>query len=77
MDQTPAFAPCAELRSKKWHFLKAPPRSAEDLLDGSNWCWCALTSGRLGPDGEPVDPDDCVEGRRCWATPVTARPSQT
>ena len=78
MDQTPTDprngqAPCAELRSKRWFFLKAPPRSGEELMDGSNWCWCALTSGRLGPDHEPVDPDDCTEGRRCWRGLVASR----
>ena len=71
----PGQAPCAELRSKRWFFLKAPPRSAEELMDGSNWCWCNLTSGRLGPDQEPVDPDDCVAGRGCWRGLVGSRPA--
>lgn len=74
MDQSPACAPCAELRSKKWFFLQAPPRTAAELMDASNWCWCALTSARLGPDREVVDPDDCVEGRGCFRALVVPRP---
>jgi hypothetical protein len=66
MDSAPASRLCAELRSKKWYFLSAPPRDASELLDASNRCWCARTSGQLGPDGDVVDPDDCVEGRTCW-----------
>jgi hypothetical protein len=62
--------PCAELRSKKWHFLKAAARSASDLLDASNSTWCARTAARIGPDGEPVDPDDCTRGRGCFVVPA-------
>lgn len=73
MPDSRALPPCSELRSKKWFFLTAPARSAADLLDASNACWCARTSTALGPDGEPVDPDDCVEGRACWRASAAAR----
>ena len=76
-DPSSASAPCAELRSKKWFFLKAPPRSAGELMDASNWCWCALTSGPLGPDRQPVDPDDCSEGRSCWRGLGGIRPTRS
>jgi len=66
MSDSRDLAPCAELRSKKWHFLKAAPRSAAELLDASNAVWCARTSGMIGPDGEAVDPDDCQSARDCY-----------
>jgi hypothetical protein len=72
MDTAPASSLCAELRSKKWYFLTAPPRTAAELLDASNWCWCARTSGQIGPDGDVVDPDDCSEGRSCWRAALGA-----
>ncbi len=67
---------CPELRSKKWYFLPAPPRTASELLDASNHCWCARTASAVGADGMPTDPDDCVEGRACWRPPVSFRPVQ-
>lgn len=57
---------CSELRSKKWHFLERPPRSSEELLDGSGHCWCAETMMSIGPDSELVDPDDCRSSRTCF-----------
>jgi hypothetical protein len=57
---------CAELRSKKYYFLQAPPRVASDLLDASNDCWCARTSDRIGPDHDLVHPDECRSGRTCF-----------
>lgn len=65
------LAPCAELRSKKWHFLKAAPRSAADLLDASNSLWCARTSGLIGPDSQPVDAEDCCSERNCYVAGFT------
>lgn len=62
-----AHAPCAELRSKRWYFLEAAPRSTAELLDASNSVWCARTGGVIGPDGQVVDAEDCCGERTCFA----------
>jgi hypothetical protein len=66
---------CARLRSKKFYFLRTPPREVSDILDGSGRCWCQRTMDALGPDGRPVDPEDCQNGRRCYES-FGADPSQ-
>lgn len=60
------FPICAELRSKKCFLLGRAPRTSAEVLDASNDCWCALTDDRLGVDKDPVHPDDCRRGRRCF-----------
>lgn len=60
------FPLCAELRSKKYYLLGRPPRCSEDVLDASNDTWCARTQDRLGPDKDPVDPENCRAGRTCF-----------
>ena len=75
MSQADQRAPCAELRNKKWHFLKAAPRTGAELLDASNAVWCARTSGMIGPDGEAVDPDDCCAERACFVAGFARNPS--
>ncbi len=57
---------CASLRSKKYYFLEGPARTEDELLDASNDCWCKETQQRVGPDQEPVDPEDCRDGRACY-----------
>jgi hypothetical protein len=57
---------CSSLRSKKYFFLEGPALSEEDLLDASNDCWCKETQQRVGPDGEPVAPEDCGAERGCF-----------
>ena len=57
---------CADLRSKKWFFLEAPPRSAADLLDGSCALWCDRTGLALGPHNAVVDAELCTPERRCF-----------
>ena len=59
-------APCADLRSKRFFFLKAPPRTAADLIDGSCALWCDRTQQAIGPDSQVVAPDDCRAGRACF-----------
>jgi len=67
MDPASALFPiCAELRSKKYFLLGQPPRTSAEVLDASNDCWCARTDDRLGPDKDPVHPDDCRSARRCF-----------
>ncbi len=57
---------CRDLRSKKYFFLDGPPRTEEELLDGSNYCWCQRTKLQLGPDDEPADAEDCQKQRECF-----------
>ena len=57
---------CLRLRSKKLYSASAPPRTREDVLDGSGHCWCTRTMMALGPDDERVDPDRCRAGRECF-----------
>jgi len=62
----PNGAICAALRSKRYYFLDAPPARGEDLLDGSNDCWCARTQAKVGPDDDLVHPEDCGPHRSCF-----------
>ncbi|MDF1800801.1 MAG: hypothetical protein P1V81_16620 [Planctomycetota bacterium] len=57
---------CPSLRSKKFYFLEGPALTEDELLDASNDCWCKETQQRVGPDAEPVSPDDCQRGRGCF-----------
>jgi hypothetical protein len=66
---------CAEIRSKKYFRLTAPPQSSDDIVDNANDCWCNRTCDRVGPDGDGVHPDDCREGRSCFRSVLGARVS--
>lgn len=68
------FPICAELRSKKCFLLGRAPRTSAEILDASNDCWCALTDDRLGVDKDPVHPDDCRRGRRCFRSLLEGAP---
>lgn len=57
---------CGSIRSKKYFFLQGLPTEESHLLDGSNHCWCDRTMQGVGPDGELVQPRDCVPGRTCY-----------
>jgi hypothetical protein len=57
---------CADLRSKRYFFLQAPPMESSDVLDASNDCWCERSHDRVGPDKDLVHPDDCRAGRACF-----------
>ena len=57
---------CKHLTAKKSYFSELPPRTEEELVDGSNHCWCAKTQLALGPDRDVVGPQDCCEGRTCF-----------
>ena len=57
---------CGSLRTKKFYFLEGPAHTEDELLDASNDCWCKETQQRIGPDGEPVDAEDCTAGRTCY-----------
>ncbi len=60
---------CADLQSKKLMVTGGLARSAEDVLDRSQHCWCERTCKQLGPDGELAWPADCTEGRSCYRSP--------
>lgn len=65
---------CARLRSKKYYMLGRAALRAEDILDGSQHCWCHRTKMAIGPDAGVVDPNDCVSGRGCYE-PLGVSPS--
>ena len=60
---------CADLQSKKLMVKGGLARSAEDVLDRSQHCWCERTCKQLGPDGDLAWPEDCTEGRSCYRSP--------
>jgi hypothetical protein len=57
---------CGSLRSKKFFMFDALATEASQYLDGSNHCWCYETQQVVGPDGNPVHPDNCQPGRPCY-----------
>ncbi len=64
---------CGRLRSKKACFLDAPPRTTEEIMDGSNHCWCDQTKMAVGPDRDLVGPEECRRGRDCYVPWGSAR----
>lgn len=71
---------CADIQSKKLLLSSVVPRVEEDILDASRSCWCRRTMRALGPDREPVAPEDCRAGRACFrsvlagGTPAAQKP---
>ena len=65
-DKTAISPYCRDLRSKKFYRLERPPRDEGDILDASNWCWCARTDEALGPDDYAAEPEECQQGRKCF-----------
>lgn len=57
---------CGDLRSKKYFMLDVIAVEAEQYLDASGHCWCYHTQQVIGPDGELVEPKECVPGRACY-----------
>ena len=58
---------CLRLRTKSMYIqavLDPAERTFYDSYDQTAW-WCVLTQNGLGPDRQPVRPDDCCEGRGC------------
>ena len=72
MDHPPLTSPqfdtthCANLRHKGMYVQ--PDGRVEgdfDNLLGASSYWCVCTQKPFGPDGEPVNARDCVDGRAC------------
>lgn len=57
---------CRHIASKKSAFATRPALTEEELLDGSQACWCVRTMMAIGPDRLIVDPEDCRAGRECF-----------
>lgn len=58
---------CMKLRTKSLYVnAVVDPVEATfyDKFDQTAW-WCGLTQTGLGPDRQPVRPDDCCEDRDC------------
>ncbi len=66
MSSLPLSPFCKHLTSKKAYFNELPARTKEEVVDGSNHCWCAKTMLAIGPDGDVVGPDDCLADRECY-----------
>ena len=60
---------CASLCSKKVLLSRGLPMTEADVLDGSNWIWCARTHQILGPDREVASAGSCRKGRGCFHSP--------
>ena len=68
--ERPRLSPyCSDLASKKLLLRSAPALVDRDVLDLSGHCWCQRTHQVLGPDREPVGPEDCRRGRSCFRSP--------
>jgi hypothetical protein len=58
---------CHKIRTKSMYINAAvdPPEATfYDEYDVSAY-WCVTTQTGFGPDGEPVRPDVCCQGRQC------------
>lgn len=66
MASLPLSPYCSHLASKKSYFNELPPRTDEDVVDGSNHCWCTKTMLAVGPDADVVGPEDCLSDRSCF-----------
>lgn len=60
---------CALLRTKNFFTGEDDPRlspKARMEFCANAHFWCAKTQYEIGPDGEPIDAQACVAGRRCF-----------
>lgn len=58
---------CENIRHKAMYVMSVPNPMAlrfYDPYDTASY-WCSETSSAFGPDGQPVRPDCCVQGRAC------------
>jgi hypothetical protein len=61
---------CHKLRTKQMYINSTVDSLTATLYDPYELSayWCVLTQTALGPDRQPVRPDDCCEGRDCCMT---------
>lgn len=62
-DNIPQF-PCKHLRSHEMNFRDSPLDPEDD--DSSGIYQCQKTQDGIGPDGEPVDREECTADRECF-----------
>jgi hypothetical protein len=58
---------CLKLRTKSMYIqavVDPDERTFYDSYDQTAW-WCVVTQSGLGPDRQPVRPDNCCDGRDC------------
>ena len=55
---------CRRLRNKGMFIEVEPDPHVPNPDDG--FCWCTHTLNCLGPDGNPVDKEECKPGRDCY-----------
>ena len=58
---------CLHLRHKLMYVdARHMQRGMVDDSSDTRVFWCSKTQDCLGPDGEPVSPGDCSQGRQCY-----------
>ena len=58
---------CEHIRHKAMYVMSVPNPDVlrfYDRYDSASY-WCAGTASAFGPDGRPVRPDCCQDGRGC------------
>jgi len=55
--------PCKHIRSKEMYY-EAPSGGGDGFSSGMYWC--ARTNETFGPDGQPVERQECKAGRSCF-----------
>jgi len=63
---------CLKLRTKSMYINPVADPDEQTLYDpyDASAYWCVSTQTGFGPDGEPVRPDVCCEGRKCCVFPT-------
>lgn len=60
------FPPCQHLLSKAMFVTgEVDPGQEEEIQHGEH-CWCGMTQGALGPDGQLADRRECSPQRSCY-----------
>lgn len=63
-EEKPGFVfPCKHIRSKEMYY-DAPAGGDDEFSSGMYWC--ARTNETFGPDGQPVERQECKAGRSCF-----------
>ncbi len=58
---------CMSLRHKMMYVdERHATRGTVDDSSDTRIYWCTKTQDSLGPDGQPVSPDDCAGSRGCY-----------
>jgi hypothetical protein len=57
---------CVNLRHKGMFVMVGSPTPQDyDEMLGTSSFWCECTQKAFGPDGQPANARDCLDGRKC------------